>query len=133
MKKKKRTISEAEMKSTFSRIESAHKVGSSDDFFDGWWVAVQTAQTEASQIIFSIGTDDNNSQFWKNWNSGDPASFVVPNQYANVSDLYIHATSQPQDKNSNFWVGYKRCLIQLFEFDADEDHKMNQGNSQKCF
>ena len=96
---------------------------------NGWWIAVNTAKTEASQIAFEIGTDGNNRKFWKNWNSGDANEFDVPVEYRNVSDLYIHATVSPQGKNGWFCMKYKNNGVKHFDFDDNEDHKENQNNS----
>ncbi|HEY1200400.1 MAG TPA: hypothetical protein VGE79_05445 [Niastella sp.] len=95
---------------------------------DGWWIRVNTAKTEASQIVFEIGTDDNNRKFWRNWNSADPSEFDVPDEYKNVAELYIHASSNPGNKNSWFCMMYKANGVKHFDFDDDEDHKEKQTN-----
>jgi len=95
---------------------------------NGWWIKINTGKTEASQIVFEIGTDNNNRRFWRNWNSGEPNEFDVPIEYRNVSELYIHASSNPSDKNSWFCMMYKENGVKHFDFDYDEEHKENQNN-----
>ncbi|PSL36095.1 hypothetical protein [Chitinophaga ginsengisoli] len=99
----------------------------------GWWIKVNTSKTEASQIVFEIGTDDDNRQFWRKWNSGDPAEFDVPIEYTNVTELYIHASSNPGGKNSWFCMMYKENGVKHFDFDDDEDHQEKQtGHDDEC-
>lgn len=92
----------------------------------GWWVRVNTSKTEASSITFQIGTSKKDRRDWRTWNSNQETEFDVPDAFLTVSELYIHGTSNPNDKNSWFCVFYKANGVKHFDFDDDEDHEMKQ-------
>jgi hypothetical protein len=95
----------------------------------GWWVRVDTGKTEASSISFQVGTHKGDRRDWRTWHSNEETEFDVPNEFLNVATLYIHATSNPNDKNSWFCVHYRGQGVKHFDFDDDEDHKMDQDDS----
>ena len=96
----------------------------------GWWIRINTNKTEASQITFQIGTEENNREFFRNWNSGESREFAVPEKYYHVKELYIHATVSPADKNAWFCVMYGRNGVKHFDFDNSEDHQMKQTDQE---
>ena len=94
----------------------------------GWWVRVNTSQTEASTIVFQIGTSERDRRHWRVWKSSEPAEFEVPAEFAQVADLYLHATSNPNDKNAWFCVFYRDAGVRHFDFDDVEDATMAQSD-----
>jgi len=129
---KPNTISDEEADSIFAIVKSIPLGKSSSGLPDGWWVYVETSKQQAPEIAFSIGTDGDNAEFWKNWKTNEPAGFLVLDKYKNVAELYIGAVSNPHGKTSFFWVGYSNCIVQRFEFDVDENHKMKQTDHIAC-
>src|SRR5690242_9332971 len=95
----------------------------------GWWIRVNTTKTESSTISFQIGKSKDHRRTWRTWKSGQRAEFDVPADFRNLAQLYIHATSNPHDRNVWFCVFYKDHGVEHFEFDGDEDHNMKQDDS----
>ncbi|NBC41400.1 hypothetical protein [Corallococcus exiguus] len=95
---------------------------------NGWWIKIKTEKTEASSISFQIGTSKKDRRDWRVWRSGDPVEFDVPDDFRTVSKLYIHATSNPNDKNSWFCMMYKGDGVKHLDFDDDEDQYKGQGD-----
>ena len=95
---------------------------------DGWWVRVSLEKQEAPGIVFLVGSSNHNPKPWRIWNTGQPNEFDVPEPYRNVNPLYIKANST-DGKNSWFCVMYRDRGVKHFDFDDDEDHEMNQGDS----
>jgi len=96
---------------------------------NGWWIRVDTGRTQASSITFFVGTSEHDRRPWFTWKSGDSTEFDVPVDFRNVSTLYIHATSNPDGRNSWFCLMYKQHGVKHFDFDDVEDHQENQNNS----
>src|SRR6188472_4659825 len=64
----------------------------------GWWIRVNKGKTEASIISFQVGTSKKDSRNWRTWKAGQRVEFDVPTDFRGVTQLYIHATSNPHDK-----------------------------------
>ena len=92
----------------------------------GWWVRVDTGRTEASSISMQIGTRKSDRRDWRTWHSNDETEFDVPDELLTVTQLYIHATANPNDRNAWFAVCYGENGVKHFDFDDDEDHPMKQ-------
>jgi len=97
----------------------------------GWWIRIDTSKTEASSINFQIGTSKRDRKDWRGWKSNEPVEFDVPDDFLNVAELYIHATSNPDDKNSWFAVFYRDTGVKHFDFDDDEGNQMKQSDHDK--
>ena len=95
----------------------------------GWWIRVNTAKMEASTISFQIGTSKKDSRNWRTWTAGQRMEFDLPAEMRDVAELYIRATSIPQNKNALFCVFYRDHGVEHFKFDGDVDHKMKRDDS----
>jgi hypothetical protein len=95
----------------------------------GWWIRVNTTRTEAASISFRIGTSKHDSRNWRAWRQGYRVEFDVPVALRNAPELYLHATTNPHDKDAWFCVFYRNHGVEHFEFDGDGDHQMRQTDS----
>lgn len=93
---------------------------------NGWWIRIDTTKTQASTIGLQIGTSKKDRKSWKIWTSNDITEFDLPDEYLNVSELYIYATSNPSAKDVLFSVFYRTDGIQHFDFHNEEGHQMKQ-------
>ena len=93
---------------------------------DGWWIKVRKEKQESPTTTFFIGSNNHTVEFWKNWNSGDPLEFDVPDRFKNINPLYIKAQSSG-GRNSWFCMMYKGDGVKHFDFD-DEDHEEKQSD-----
>lgn len=96
---------------------------------DGWWINIHTDKTECSSISFFIGTDGNNAEPWMTWYSGQPTEIDVPIGYRNVWSLWVGGVANPRGKNAWFCMMYKGSGVKHFDFDVDENHKKDQGDT----
>ncbi len=95
----------------------------------GWWIHVNASQTEASTILFQIGTSHKDRKPWGRWQPSQPTEFDVPADFLDAAELYIRGISEPKNKHAAFCVFYQDHGVKHFKFDGDEDHDMKQHDS----
>src|SRR5689334_23181446 len=69
---------------------------------DGWWIRINTNQTQANSIDFQIGTKAQDRETWRTWHSGDAIEFDMPTKYRTVEHIYIRATANPEGRRAWF-------------------------------
>jgi hypothetical protein len=96
---------------------------------DGWWIRIRSDKQEADSVVIQVGTQKKNREQFKTWKKGETTEFDLPAKFRNEPTIYIHATSNPNDKNTWFCVMYKTRGVKHMDFDDDEDHTLKTGDS----
>src|SRR4051812_47079046 len=96
----------------------------------GWWIKVRTDRTEATSIIFQIGTKSEDREPWCVWRSSDATEFDVPEKYLQVQRIYIDAIANPRGKKAWFCLMYKDHGVKKYETDdrIQEDHSQTDSD-----
>jgi hypothetical protein len=100
---------------------------------DGWWIRINTNQTQATSIDFQIGTKAQDRETWRTWHSNDPIEFDVPAKYRSVERIYIRATANPEGRKAWFCLMYAGKGVKHFDTDnwQQEDRSQND-NDDDC-
>ena len=101
-----------------------------DPVRDGWWIRVNSNQTQASSIDFQIGTKAQDRETWRTWHSNDPSEFDLPMKYRTVEHIYIRATANPEGRRAWFCLMYGNKRVKHFDTDnwQQEDRSQNDGD-----
>ena len=96
----------------------------------GWWIRVDKKKTEAS-VSFQIGTDKKDRHVWRTWRPGDETEFDAPDELIQAKTLYLQTIANPDDKDSWLCVFYGENGVRHFDFDDQEDARMNQTDRDR--
>ena len=94
---------------------------------NGWWINVCTSHTECQSINFHL-----NDQPWFRWRQGAPTENDVPSNYRNVANIKISGEAEPHDRNAVLCVKYQGRNCKHMSFDAREEHRVSQTDSDQC-
>ena len=96
---------------------------------DGWWIRINTNQTQATSIDFQIGTKAQDRETWRTWHSNDAPEFDVPMKYRTVEHIYIRATANPEGRRAWFCLMYGGKGVKHFDTDNWEQEDRSQNDS----
>jgi hypothetical protein len=99
---------------------------------DGWWIRINTNQTQATSIDFQIGTKAQDRETWRTWHSNDPIEFDVPAKYRSVERIYIRATANPEGRKAWFCLMYAGKGVKHFDTDNWQQEDRSQNDSDDC-
>jgi hypothetical protein len=100
-----------------------------DPVRDGWWIRINTNQTQATSIDFQIGTKAQDRETWRTWHSNDPVEFDVPAKYRSVEHIYIRATANPEGRRAWFCLMYAGKGVKHFDTDNWQQEDRSQNDS----